>query len=219
MLSYHDHALGINRLNVYAGLFGAFLIRDDVEDALHLPQGKYELPLILYDRLLTRDAQLLYPVSPDPESPWVPEFFGDATLVNGKLFPYLEVEPRKYRFRVLNGSNGRFYRLSLSNKQSFYAIGSDQGLLDAPVRLTKIVIAPGERVDLIVDFSEHGEGQIFVQNEAVPVMQFRVSGGSAKDASILPAVLRPVERIAETTAVKTRELSLDEVDDLVQNPV
>jgi spore coat protein A, manganese oxidase len=219
MLWYHDHAMGINRLNILAGLLGAYFVRDSVEDALHLPSGKYEIPLLICDRMFDKDCQLYYPVSDNPESPWIPEFFGDAALVNGKLFPFLEVEPRKYRIRVLNGSNGRFYRLSLSNKQSFYAIGSDQGLLDAPVRLTRIVIAPGERVDLIVDFSEHGQGEIVVQNEAVPVMQFRVSGGSAKDASALPAILRPVERIAETAAVKTRELSLDEVDDLVQNPV
>ena len=112
MLWYHDHALGINRLNVYAGLLGTFFIRDSVEDALNLPKGKYELPLILYDRLLTHEGQLLYPVSPDPQSPWVPEIFGNAILVNGKLFPYLDVEPRKYRFRVLNGSNARFYNLS-----------------------------------------------------------------------------------------------------------
>ena len=94
MLWYHDHALGINRLNVYAGLLGAFFVRDGVEEALNLPKGKYELPLILYDRLLTREGQLLYPVSPDPQAAWVPEIFGNAILVNGKLFPYLDVEPR-----------------------------------------------------------------------------------------------------------------------------
>ncbi|MGA8618317.1 MAG: multicopper oxidase domain-containing protein [Candidatus Sulfotelmatobacter sp.] len=117
MLWCHDHALGINRLNVYAGLFGTFFIRDGVEDALNFPKGKYELPLLLYDRLLTRDGhQLLYPVSPDPESPWIPEISGNAILVNGKLFPYLEVEPRKYRFRLLNASNARFYHLSLVEK-------------------------------------------------------------------------------------------------------
>jgi len=101
MLWYHDHTLGITRLNMYAGLFGVFVIRDQFEDGLNLPKGKYEIPLTLYDRSFDREGQLFYPVSPDPESPWVPEVFGDAILVNGKLFPYLEVEPRKYRFRVL----------------------------------------------------------------------------------------------------------------------
>ncbi len=112
MLWYHDHAMGINRLNIYAGLFGAFILRDKVEDDLNLPSGKYEVPLVLFDRLITPDGQLYYPTSGKPEA-WVPEVFGDAILVNGKLFPYLEVEPRKYRFRLLNASNGRFYHLSL----------------------------------------------------------------------------------------------------------
>ncbi len=228
MLWYHDHAMGINRLNILAGLLGAYILRDDVEDALHLPSGKYEIPLVICDRMFDKDSQLYYPVSDNPASPWIPEFFGDAYLVNGKLFPFLDVEPRKYRFRVLNGSNGRFYRLSLSNKQSFHAIGTDQGLLHAPVELKKIVIAPGERLDLILDFSARVSEQITVQDDAVAVMQFRVSGSDAapvsapvvaqKSESALPAVLRPIERLAESSAVKTRTLSLDEVDDLVQNP-
>jgi spore coat protein A, manganese oxidase len=229
MLWYHDHAMGINRLNIFAGLLGVYILRDDVEDALRLPSGKYEIPLVLCDRMFDKDSQLYYPVSDNPASPWVPEFFGDAYLVNGKLFPFLDVEPRNYRFRVLNGSNGRFYRLSLSNKQSFHAIGTDQGLLQAPVELKKIVIAPGERLDLILDFSARGGEKIIVQDDAVAVMQFRVSGSdvSAVSApvvpqeakSALPAVLRPPERLAESSAVKTRTLSLDEIDDLVQNPV
>ena len=119
--------LGITRLNVYAGLFGAFIIRDEFEDALNLPKGKYEIPLTLFDRSFDREGQLFYPVSPDAESPWVPEVFGDAILVNGKLFPYLEVEPRKYRFRVLNAANGRFFHLALSNGQEFHQIGTDLG--------------------------------------------------------------------------------------------
>ena len=129
LLWYHDHTMGINRLNIYAGLLGLYVIRDSDEDALHLPSGKYEVPLVLMDRDLRRDGQLSYPVSPDPQKPWVPEAFGDAHLVNGKLFPYVEVAPRKYRFRILNGANGRFYRLSLSPEIEMKQIGTDQGLL------------------------------------------------------------------------------------------
>jgi spore coat protein A len=228
MLWYHDHALGINRLNVYAGLFGTFLIRDSVEDALNLPKGKYELPLLLYDRLLTRDAQLLYPVSPDPKSPWIPELSGNAILVNGKLFPYLEVEPRRYRFRVLNASNARFYHLSLTNKNQadnnqedapFHQIGTDQGLLSAPVPLTSLEIAPGERADLIVDFSEHRGEQLILRNDAFVVMQFRVSKGKVTDTNSLPSDLRPVPRIPESQAVRTRLLTLDEYVNKSGNPV
>jgi len=229
MLWYHDHALGINRLNVYAGLLGTFFIRDPVEDALNLPKGKYEAPLILYDRLLTRDAQLLYPLSPDPQSPWVPEIFGNAILVNGKLFPYLDVEPRKYRFRVLNASNARIYHLSIvdnvtadhaaANAPPFHQIGTDQGLLPAPVPLTNLEIAPGERADLIVDFSEHRGAQLILKNDASIVMQFRVSSAKVADTSSMPSFLRPVAKIPESQAVQTRLLTLDEYVNKSGNPV
>jgi len=218
MLWYHDHALGINRLNVYAGLFGAFFIRDGVEEALALPKGKYEVPLILCDRLLTREGQLLYLVSPDPKSPWVPEIFGNAILVNGKLFPYLEVEPRRYRFRVLNASNARFYHLSFANDAPFHQIGTDQGLLPAPVPLTEFDIAPGERADLVVDFSEHRGAQLVLKNQAFVVMQFRVSPGKAVETSSLPSVLRPIPKIPESQAVATRLLTLNEYVDKAGNP-
>src|SRR5277367_2708127 len=198
MLWYHDHTLGINRLNVVAGLLGVFLIRDSVEDALNLPKGKYEIPLVIYDRMFDEQGQLYYPVSPDPKAPWVPEFFGDAILVNGKLFPYLEVEPRKYRFRVLNAANGRFFHLSFSNGQTFHQIGTDQGLLPAPVSLDHLLLAPSERADLIVDFADHAGEQIVVKNDAFTVMQFRVSQNKVKDPSSLPSTLRPVLKIAES---------------------
>jgi spore coat protein A len=228
MLWYHDHALGINRLNVYAGLLGAFFIRDAVEDALNLPKDKHEVPLILYDRLLTRDAQLLYPVSPDLQSPWVPEIFGNAILVNGKLFPYLDVEPRKYRFRVLNASNARIYHLAFvddaanhaaANAGLFHQIGTDQGLLPAPVPLTSLEIAPGERADLIVDFSEHRGARLILKNQAFVVMQFRVASGKMADTASLPSSLRSVAKIPESQAVQTRLLTLDEYVNKSGNPV
>ena len=231
MLWYHDHALGINRLNVYAGLLGTFFIRDAAEDALNLPKGKYEVPLILYDRLLTRDAQLLYPVSPDPQSPWVPEIFGNAILVNGKLFPCLDVEPRKYRFRVLNASNARTYHLSLVDNTAvdnaannhaaapFHQIGTDQGLLAAPVPLANLEISPGERADLIVDFSELRGAHLILKNDAFVVMQFRVSSARATDTSSLPSSLRPVPKIPESQAIQTRLLTLDEYVNKSGNPV
>jgi spore coat protein A, manganese oxidase len=219
MLWYHDHAMGINRLNIFAGLAGTYILRDKVEDALHLPSGKYEIPLVICDRMFDKDGQLYYPVSYKPDSPWTPEFFGDAHLVNGKLFPFLEVEPRKYRFRILNAANGRFYHLGLSNKLPFRQIGTDQGLLAAPVAAQQIMIAPGERLDLVVDFKECAAAQIILGDDFVPLMQFRVSATSVNDDSVLPASLRPIEKLQESAALKTRFLSLDEIDDKVQNPV
>jgi len=215
MLWYHDHAMGINRLNIYAGLFGSFFVRDAAEDALNLPSGKYEVPLALFDRLLTPDGQLYYPVYDKPEAPWVPEVFGDAILVNGKLYPYLEVEPRKYRFRVLNASNGRFYHLAFQNGLEFHQIGTDQGLLPAPVPLKSFLIAPAERADLVVDFSQHRGEQIVLKNDAFTVMQFRVSANKVEDNSSLPKALRPVPKIPESQAVKIRVFTLDEYKNLV----
>jgi spore coat protein A, manganese oxidase len=214
-LWYHDHTLGINRLNVYAGLFGQFVIRDAAEDALNLPQGKYEVPLILCDRFFDLDSQLYYPVSQYAKLPWVPEVFGNAFLVNGKLLPYLEVQPRRYRFRVLNGANGRFFHLSLSNGKEFHQIGTDQGLLPAPLSLKQITLAPAERVDIVIDFADHAGEQIVLTNDFhLPLMQFKVAKGKVGDPSSLPSSLRPVMRIAESEAVNTRNLTLGEIDDL-----
>jgi len=215
LLWYHDHALGINRLNVLAGMFGLFIVRDPVEQALNLPQGKYEVPLVLCDRMFDLESQLYYPVAENSTNPWVSEFRGNAILANGKLLPYLDVEPRKYRFRVLNAANGRFFRLGLLNGQIFHQIGTDQGLLSAPVGLKQITLAPGERADLVIDFSDHAGEHIVLKNDfSSPVVQFRVSRTKVSDPSSLPAALRPVVKIAESEAVKTRDLRLGEINDL-----
>jgi spore coat protein A, manganese oxidase len=215
MLWYHDHAVGINRLNIFAGLIGVFIIRDEIEAGLNLPGGKYEIPLVINDRMFDKDGQLYYPLSGNPDSPWITEFFGDTMLVNGKIFPYLEVEPRKYRFRVLNGANARFFHISLANRQSFYQIGTDLGLLPSPIQIDNLLLAPAERADLIVDFSGK-DGQLITMNsDTFDLMQFRVLHSGAKDVSTIPAKLRPIARIAESESVRTRTLSLMERDNLV----
>jgi spore coat protein A, manganese oxidase len=179
---------------------------------------------VIVDRIFDLDSQLNYPISGEENKPWTPEVFGDAVLINGKLFPFLEVEPRKYRFRVLNGANARFFHLSLANGIMFQQIGSDQGLLPAPVKLMYVSVAPGERADVIVDFSQAAGSNVVLKNDISPIMQFRVAGSSqqksgAGDTSVLPATLRPVPKIAESAAVKTRKLTLVEVDDLLQRPM
>ncbi len=217
-LWYHDHALGITRLNIYAGMVGLFVIRDDFEDGLDLPKGKYEIPIILFDRSFDHDCQLFYPVSGDPKSPWMPEVFGDAILVNGRMYPYLEVEARKYRFRVINVANGRFMHLTFSNGQQFHQIGTDLGLLSAPVPLKGLLLAPAERADLIVDFADHAGEDIVVMNDELTVMQFRVSKTHVSDTSSMPSTIRPVPRIPERSAVKTRILTLGEKDNMAGLP-
>ncbi len=219
LLWYHDHAMGINRLNICAGMAGLYVVRDSFEDGLHLPFGEFEVPLVLMDRMIRKDGQLYYPVAQLKGSPWVPEYFGNAFLVNGKLLPYLAVQPRKYRFRVLNASNGRFYFLSLSNGQGFQQIGSDQGLLPAPVEIKRLDLAPGERADLVVDFAGMQGANLVLNNLASDVMQFRVSARRGSDESALPKLLRPVARIPESSAVRTRRLTLEELDNLLAEPM
>ena len=219
LLWYHDHAMGINRLNIYAGLFGLHIIRDDVEDALQLPRGKYEVPLVIFDRDIDTAGRLSYPAAADPEHPWVPEYFGEIQLVNGKIFPFLEVQPRKYRLRILNAANGRFYRLTTDPALPLVQIGSDQGLLGAPASLSYLQLAPGERADVIVDFSEHRGTNIALKSDAFSLMQFRVSAAKVADGSAIPAVLRSVTRIPESSAVLTRRLTLDENQNLVAESV
>ena len=232
-LWYHDHALGITRLNVYAGLGGGlYLLRDEHEDSLGLPGGRYEVPLIIQDRFFNRDGSLLYPVQtpgdPDPRVPpvWIPEFFGDTVLVNGTIWPFVEVEPRKYRFRILNASNARFYRMTLQESSVtgqplgrpgplFHQIGSDGGLLPAPVTRTQLLIAPAERQDVVIDFSGL-EGKTFVLDNNAPapfpdgadivppdVMLFKVNRRlQGPDRSRLPATLNSVPLINPASAVE-----------------
>jgi spore coat protein A, manganese oxidase len=248
-LWYHDHALGITRLNNYMGLFGMYLLRDEVEASLNLPSGEFEIPLVICDRNVDADGSLDYPVQ-DAQTRstymlpiWVPEFFGEQILVNGKIWPFLTVEPRKYRFRILNSSNSRFYRLALGESDEagnltggkgpiFTQIGSDNGLLSKPVPRGAIVAAPAERFDVIVDFSGH-EGASFVMTndakapypeggESVPhnVMLFRVSRNlRAPDDSSLPSSLPAVPTPDVSDVVTTRDVVLTELEDPSDNPI
>jgi FtsP/CotA-like multicopper oxidase with cupredoxin domain len=167
MLWYHDHVMGVTRFNVYAGLAGLWIVRDERERELELPEGPpYELPLLLADRNFDTDADgslsgdLLHKTDPE-----VMECFGPFTTVNGTVWPYLEVDPTTYRFRVLNGSNARTYRLVLTRAGEpdhgrIAQIGTDGGLLLAPAALPVqgLVLASAERADLLVDFSDLAPG-------------------------------------------------------------
>jgi len=213
-LWYHDHAMGLERLNHYAGLFGLFLIRDEVEAALQLPSGPYEIPLVICDRLFDEAGQLSYPDSGVAEAPWVSEVYGDVMLVNGKLFPFFEVEPRSYRLRVVNASNARFLYLTLSNGQALQQIGSDQGLLAAPAALSSLTLGPAERADLIVDFAAAAGTHVLLKSQVFELLQFRVKAGAQANASSLPAKLRELPRISARLAKKTRLLTINEYQDL-----
>ncbi len=239
LLWYHDNALGIARNNVYAGLAGLYLLRDDNEATMiasnKLPATQHEVPLVLQDRMFHANGKLAYPItnpnSSDPaRTSWVPEFYGDVMVVNGVAWPYLQVEPRLYRFRVLNASNSRFYKLSLMDNSntaasiSFKVIGTDGGFLNAPVSTTSLVMAPGERYDLVVDFSSFRGKNLTLKNAAgdlfgdanfkpeVPptaglidqIMQFRVNlAKTSAPVVTLPTSLRAASIPALTPTVPT----------------
>jgi spore coat protein A, manganese oxidase len=179
LLWYHDHLLGDTRMNVVAGLAGAYLLRDDFDTGanplLPGPIGKYELPLVVQDRQFNSDGSLLYPVAPlSTNGPWIGEYFGDAMLVNGKIWPTLAVEPAVYRLHVLNGCNARILSLRIvqSNDQAVptYIIGAEGGLLPAgtPVATNRLVMGPAERFDVICDFRGLAGKTLYIRNNNPP---------------------------------------------------
>jgi spore coat protein A len=189
-LWFHDHTLGITRLNVYAGPVGFYIIRSGAasdhptvavgNSTAALPGGDYEIPLAIQDRSFNTDGSLFYPNSRrifdgfagpyipngDVSPIWVPEFYGNCMMVNGRTWPYHSVEPRRYRLRILNGCNSRFLVLKFSDpKVAIWQIGTEAGYLRAPARLRQILLAPAERADVIVDFAKVKFGEnITLQN-------------------------------------------------------
>lgn len=253
-LWFHDHVLGVTRLNVFAGQAGFYFIRGEPETSVSppLPKGEFEIEMLIADRQFDTNGQLFFPDgnpltaglngppgNPDINPYAIPEFFGDVMCVNGKSWPYLEVEPRRYRFRLVNGCNARFLSLYLTddaNSQSpvppFWQIGTDGGLLDNPVNINSFVpftynpsdlcppqdlnlgpiydsprlfFAPGERMDIIIDFSGYENRTLTINNDAPApfpsggtlfepdvegvVLQFRVKKkSSSPDKSFNPAL-------------------------------
>ncbi|MFE3222157.1 multicopper oxidase family protein [Nocardia sp. NPDC059228] len=208
-LWYHDHAMGITRLNIQAGLAGMYYLRDEFDtggddNPIGLPSGEFEIPLIVQDRTFNADGSLQPMVAT-----YIPQGYnqsgqlGDVCCVNGVVWPRLEVRRTVYRFRLLNGSNSRPYIFEFSNGMPFFAIGGDLGLLDRPVPTPSIRVSPGERVDLLVDFSSLGDDEtvdlintaendfgnaVFMAPELRPIMRFAGAGdGPAHD---IPRLLR-----------------------------
>ena len=235
-LWYHDHSVGVTRLNVYMGLAGNYFIRDANEDALQLPKYPYEVPLLIQDRTFLANGELFY-ASQDPDNPLapnpthLPENFGNVILVNGVAWPVLDVEPRKYRLRMLNGSDSRVYDMTLSNGMPFVQIGSDLGLLNAPETISMLSMAPGERCDIIIDFSRASGQTIVIGNSAAApypsgdpvdpastgqIMAFRVSKPLSGVADRpIPKNLRPLLGPVPVLAapVRTRKILLFEGTD------
>ncbi len=212
-LWYHDHAVELTGRHVYLGLAGFYIMTDDFEESLGLPGGEHDVPLLIQDRIFNADGSLNYPLN---DQTIVDGVLGDRLLVNGVIQPYFDVGRRKIRFRILNGSNTRSYKLALSSGEPLIQIGSDGGLLSQPVSRSSINIIPSERLDVIIDFSRYSPGtNIVLQNlfgvepSLADVVQFRVVRTELDD-SVVPPMLRRVEPIPESLAVRTRTFSLRE---------
>ncbi|HTY16029.1 MAG TPA: multicopper oxidase [Methanoregulaceae archaeon] len=241
-LWYHDHALGVTRINVMSGLAGFYLIRDSRDPLTgKLPSGKYEVPLAIQDRSFFKNGSFYFPDNGDNQSAhpyWLPEFFGNTIMVNGKVWPNMNVDRGQYRFRLLDGSNARFYTLTFSNGMSFTQIGTDGGYLKSPVSMRQITLAPGERADILVDFSNVTPGtRVRILNSAVApspggdppdpdttgqIMQFSVTNTTGFKPEVLPASLNPT--LLGTfpnlpVPDKTRILTLYEIEGSDENPL
>jgi len=270
-LWYHDHTLGMTRLNVYAGPAGFYLLRGGPDDEVigRLPGPApslgdspgteyFEIPIVIQDRSFNADGSLFYPDNraffeglnpaqlqipfipdfacggPSDVSPiWNPEFFGNTMVVNGRTWPYLEVEQRRYRFRFLNGCNSRFLILKFDDDLPFWQIGAEGGFLPTPVELGRLLMAPAERADVIVDFSNLPAGTTVTLLNLGPdepfgggipgidfgpadpgttgqVMEFRVVRSRGRDLSTHPAELHLPRITPLPFPAGTRQVSLNE---------
>lgn len=198
---FHDHGLGITRTNVYSGLEAFYFIRQPGNEPKNLPTGAYEIEMAIQDRQFDTNGQLYFPDGYDngsvlaacgsglpgdpclngpPPNPgihpfWIPEFIGDVAIVNGAPWPVLQVEPRRYLFRLLDGANARMWDLTFGDTTAgesqppVYVIGDDDNYLDAPAPVSKVFIAPGQRSYVIVDFSKVPFGSNVTMTNDAPV--------------------------------------------------
>ncbi len=222
-LFFHDHAIGTTGRNVAAGLMGLYLIHDDYERSLNLPSGPYEITLALQAKGLNADGSMYYVADLNNEH------YGNVVAVNGKIWPYMNVEPRKYRLRLVNISNARSYDMKFvdvgdqSAGPAIAQIGSDGGFLDKIAEPDLLRLAPAERADIIVDFSKYAGHDFFLYNTnhdaadgELPIpelMKFKVAAVvSSPDTSSLPLRLKPIPRIDPRTAVISRQIVLSSPD-------
>jgi len=208
-LWFHDHAHHMESEHVYRGLSATYQLSDDAERSLPLPSGSYDVPLILRDGRFDEAGVLIYEME---------DFLNRNTiLVNGRPWPYFQVAARKYRFRILNSTNNRFFNLQLADGSAFVQIGSDGGLLEQPYSTTSVWLSPGERADVVLDFSRYAVGtQLVLKNVGLPgppetnqVMRFDVVR-TASDYSSVPDRLRTLPTPPVATVNRSFTLRMDE---------
>jgi spore coat protein A len=249
-LWYHDHAMGVTRLNAYAGMAGFYIIRNAFDtglpnNPLGLPADDYEVGLAIQDKQFLSDGRLWFAANAQTVggvtvASTLPEQFGDTILVNGKAWPKMNVEAKRYRFHLLNGSDSRFYTMSVTtpgaaglSAMPIWQIGTDDGLLNAPVKGPALTIGPGERADVILDFTKFKPGTRFLLSNSAPtpfpagakvvagltdrIMAFDVVAPLGADLSTAPGLLTNLNRTdplpIPAAAAPTRNVALYETTD------
>ncbi|KPM46581.1 multicopper oxidase family protein [Jiulongibacter sediminis] len=214
---YHPHIHQNTARQVVNGLAGLFIVESDLENQLNLPHGDFEIPIVIQDKLISSDGNIIY--NPDMMQTMT-GYLGDTLLVNGIKSPFIEVSQNLYRLRVLNGSNARIYNLTLSTESTFHIIGADSSLLEIPVEVKSVLLAPGERLDLLVNFNSASVGErIFLRSEtfsgmgdaqgsqAFNILQFKVTSGVKMEFSI-PEKLLTLSNIGAETALRTFKFTM-----------
>lgn len=211
-LWFHDHAHHLESETVYRGLTGTYLLQDDTEIRLGLPSGAYDVPISIRDARFDEDGQLVYEMN---------DFFNrQVILANGKAWPYFEVAARKYRFRIYNTANLRSFQLALADNSQITLIGTDGGLLAAPYATQSVTLSPGERADIVIDFSRYPVGTELELKNTIPqapgspvdvtqVLQFRVTR-TEHDTSVVPSTLRTLPALPAATVERSFSLLMDE---------
>ncbi len=217
-LWYHDHGVHHTSSNVYMGLAGVYQLHDDLEDSLPIPKGRYDIPLVISDAIFANDGSLVFDTNGDSS------FYGDVILTNGRPWPVMKVERRKYRFRILNCSISRSYRFALSTGDPFTVIGNDGGLMPAPQQVTQFKHAMAERYEVVIDFSKYQVGQrVVLKNLSNPnnqdfdttgnVMAFDIAGDATDTTNnMVPAQLNPNQEVMglkESDAIRTRQFRFE----------
>ncbi|MBX9785332.1 MAG: multicopper oxidase domain-containing protein [Chitinophagaceae bacterium] len=214
---YHPHPDGATARQAFQGLAGLFIINDAEEAALNLPSGIYEIPLVIQDKRLTSSGITYNPSMGEVMS----GYMGETIIVNGEASPYTEVATRFYRLRILNGSNARIYNLALNNNADMIIIGNDGGLLKNPATVKSILLAPGERLDVLINFAGLTIGtEVFLESrmfdnggsaqgkQGFKIMKFKVIQ-TVSDSFIVPASLSAVNVIPASSSSKTRSFVIN----------
>lgn len=236
-LWYHDHAMGLTRVNLLAGLIGAYIIRQpNVEAPLGLPHGsEFDRSLLVFDRAFRIDGSIYMNSkgnNPSIHPQWQPEYFGDAIIVNGKAWPRMTVRHRKYRFRIINASNARFFRFFFTNGLRFIHVGSDSAYLNKPVMTKDILLAPSEIADVVVDFSRSKNETVILANDAPypypsgdpvngansKVMKFIISGHNELDTWRVPKRLMQYPSPDLSSVSHTRYIAMYEYTSAIDEP-